>query len=45
VMIVALAFGSLVGCQAMGKATGDTAQKAEEGAEDFKEGYRQGKAD
>jgi hypothetical protein len=44
-MILTLSLGSLAGCQTMGKATGDAAQEAERGAEDFKEGYEQGKND
>ncbi len=44
-MIVTLSAGALFGCKAMGEATGETAQKAEEGADDFKEGYNKGKTD
>jgi hypothetical protein len=36
-------FAGAIGCQTMGRWTGEGAQEVEEGAEDFKEGYKEGK--
>ncbi|MGA6927492.1 MAG: hypothetical protein WBY88_17520 [Desulfosarcina sp.] len=35
--------GMVGGCQKMGKATGQAADQVEEGAQDFKQGYEEGK--
>lgn len=33
----------LIGCETAGKAAGETADKIEEGAEDFEKGYEKGR--
>ena len=43
VMVGILAFASFSGCRQMGEVTGKGAQKAEEGAESFEDGYKEGK--
>ncbi len=42
-MALFLSFGSLAGCYQTGKVTGEAAEKVEEGAEAFGEGYEEGK--
>jgi predicted RNase H-like HicB family nuclease len=42
-VLISLTLSSLTGCHSMGKATGKTADEVEEGADEFKEGYREGK--
>ena len=43
VMVGILAFAGFSGCRQMGEVTGKGAQKAEEGAESFEDGYEEGK--
>lgn len=43
VMVGILAFGGFSGCRQMGEWTGQGAQEVEDGADDFEEGYDEGK--
>lgn len=45
ILVCALSLGTLMGCQSMGKVTGETAKEIEQGADEFEEGYKKGKGD
>ena len=43
IMILAFALAPIMGCHSMGKATGKAVKSVEDSADDFRDGYDEGK--
>ncbi len=45
ILVLMIGLTALVGCQKMGKATGEAVDEVQENAQAFEEGYEEGKTD